>query len=159
MAIDIYYQPSLYETKFLESAIQNALEQDARLDSTAPQDQNPILPRVPVKLIHLIDPADATKPLKLPHYKPINLTIRLDRLSVSSTNLDGTRTRFLSCSNTLPQDIFTLAGPQSELPLWSTKTWPSSAIQEIHNSLSRHLRWTTDHLWFFFKQVLEYNNE
>ena len=48
MAIDIYYHPSLYETKFLESAIQNALEQDARLDSTAPQDQNPILTRVPV---------------------------------------------------------------------------------------------------------------
>ena len=118
MAIDIYYQPSLCETKFLESTIQNALEQDARLDSTAPQDQNPILPRVPVKLIHLIDPADSTKPLRLPHYKPINLTIRLDRLSVSSTNLDGTRNRFLSCSITLPQDILTLAGPQVELPLW-----------------------------------------
>ena len=124
MAIDIYYQPSLYETKFLESMIQNALEQDARLDSTAPQDQNPILPRVPVKLIHLIDPADATKPLRLPHYKPINLTIRLDRLFVSSTNLDGTRDRFLSCSITLPQDILTLAGPRSELPLWSTKRDP-----------------------------------
>ena len=131
MAIDIYYQPSLYETKFLESTIQNALEQDARLDSTAPQDQNPILSRVP-KLIHLIDPADSTKPLRLPHYKPINLTIRLDRLSVSSTNLDGTRDRFLSCSITLPQDILTLAGPQVELPLAFLLTPSSMSSKSTH---------------------------
>ena len=118
-AIDIYFQPSLYETKFLESTIQNALEHDVRQDSTATQDPNPILPREPVKLIHLIYPADPTKPLRLLHYKPINLTIRLDRLSVFSNNHDGSRDRFLPCSITLPQDILTLAGPQIELPLWS----------------------------------------
>ena len=83
MAIDIYFQPSLYETKFLESTIQNVLEQDARLDSTAPLDPSPILPRDPIRLIHLIDPADHTNPLRLLHYKPINLTIRLDQLDLT----------------------------------------------------------------------------
>ena len=106
------------KTKFLESTIQNALEQDARLDSTAPQDPNPTLPRDPVRLIHLIDPADPTKPLRLLHYKPINLTIRLDQLSVNSTNHDGSRDRFLACTITLPQDILDIEEEQVEIPLW-----------------------------------------
>ena len=118
MAIDIYFQPSVYKTKFIESTIQNVLEQDARLDSKTPLDSSPILPRDPIRLIHLIDPADPTKPLTLLHYKPINLTIRLDRLSVSSTNHDGSRDRFLACSITLPQDILNIEGNQVELPLW-----------------------------------------
>ena len=125
MAIDIYFQPSLYETKFLESTIQNVLEQDARLDSTAPLDPSPILPRDPVRLIHLIDPADSTKPLRLLHYKPINLTIRLDRLSVNSTNRDGSSDRFPACIITLPQDILAIEGDQVEIPLWPEEKRPS----------------------------------
>ena len=85
MAIDIFFAPSLYETKYLESTIQNVLEKEARLDSASPIEPNPTLPRLSLRLVHLIDPLDHIRPFRLLHYQPITLTIRLDILSSIST--------------------------------------------------------------------------
>ena len=116
MSINIYFAPSMYESKYLESTIQNVLETEARLDSTSPIEPNPTLPRQSVKLVHLIDPIDPTKPLRLPHYLPITLTIRLNILSSTSTTQGRLSERYLSCSVLFPPDIWTT--DQIEIPFW-----------------------------------------
>ena len=114
MAINIYFAPQQYESKYLESTIQNILETEARLDSTTPIEPNPTLPRQSVKLVHLIDPIDPTKPLQLPHYLPITLKIRLDILSSTTNTQGGLSERYLACSVIFPPDIWTT--DQIEIP-------------------------------------------
>jgi hypothetical protein len=96
MAINIYYTPQQYEAKFLESALANILENEARLDSTTPINPNPSLPRTSLKLVHIIDPVDHTKPIQLQHYSPITLKISMDILSSTTNTIGGLSERYLA---------------------------------------------------------------
>ena len=116
MVINIYFTPQQYESKFVESALANILENKARLDSTTPLKPNPSLPRTSVKLVHLIDPVNPTKPIQLPHYSPITLKISMDILSSTTTTIEGLSERYLACSVIFPPEIWTT--DRIRIPHW-----------------------------------------
>ena len=89
MAVNIFYTAQQYEAIYIESALANILENEARLDATTPVDPNPSLPRTSLKLVHIIDPVDHTKPIQLQHYSPITLQISMDILSSTTITIGG----------------------------------------------------------------------
>ena len=115
-AVNIFYTAQQYEAIYIESALANILENEASLDTTTPVDPNPSLPRTALKLAHVINPVDHTKPIPLQHYSPVTLQISMDILSSDTITTGGLSDRYLACSVRFPKELWT---PEAiMLPHW-----------------------------------------